>query len=697
MAKSIAIGPSQIAPDSNDPPDVEKFLLPEQLQNAKTSRGLIIRDSSINLSRSHEQRLSSQNYFVLRRQRATLRTLWLSIFFPGGIAMFSLRFWMLLVPAIAMATRLPAAKQPEFLDQNWDDATRQFFYTTSQGSRMMPYDWFLALETADSTENFAKTVLPKLGYVPNPNLDQNPDELPVGFVADIDWRGQRHLGLTCAACHTNQIEYEEHLYQIDGAPTQADMAGLIEGLRDALNATLADLAKFDRFADRVHPPHCPTPQRIALRAEVRKFAEAWSEFVADSTPEHAWGRARLDAFGMIFNRVAAIDLDLRENSHPPNAPVSYPFLWGTSWENKVQWNGSADNTNDIERLARNVGEVLGVFAQTDLRKASVLRPYYRTSARRLNQLQLENKLKILWSPQWPAELGEIDEAKAAAGQQLFSQRCASCHQVIPHGEQDTHVTVKLIPISEVGTDATMAINAISKEVSTGSLAGSRLPGSAPLPAALPRGLLLKHVVQGSLLSPFKDVGVRLHSPLEIAASLRSTKSQVLELTDAELERFFAESDTTPENLQAVLDNYSLKVEEYRNRVEAYVERTEAASADPNGAEAVAMSAAAADPTLLAYKARPLDGIWATAPYLHNGSVPNLYELLHPASERTKKFYVGSRKFDPKHVGFVTQASAGTTELDTSLPGNSNSGHDSYGEDELTDEQRWQLVEYLKTL
>jgi hypothetical protein len=100
---------------------------------------------------------------------------------------------------------------------------------------------------------------------------------------------------------------------------------------------------------------------------------------------------------------------------------------------------------------------------------------------------------------------------------------------------------------------------------------------------------------------------------------------------------------------------------------------------------------------LEYKARPLNGIWATGPYLHNGSVPNLYELLLPSEQRSASFMVGSRELDLKHVGF--RADVGSFKFDTSLPGNSNKGHEGrpYGTDGLTDEERWQLIEYLKTL
>ena len=74
-----------------------------------------------------------------------------------------------------------------------------------------------------------------------------------------------------------------------------------------------------------------------------------------------------------------------------------------------------------------------------------------------------------------------------------------------------------------------------------------------------------------------------------------------------------------------------------------------------------------------YKAAPRDGVWATPPFLHNGSVPNLYEMLIPAKERTKKFYIG-REFDPIKVGLDTSGKSGTFLFDTSLPGNSNAGH-----------------------
>ena len=100
--------------------------------------------------------------------------------------------------------------------------------------------------------------------------------------------------------------------------------------------------------------------------------------------------------------------------------------------------------------------------------------------------------------------------------------------------------------------------------------------------------------------------------------------------------------------------------------------------------------------VLKYRARPLNGIWATPPYLHNGSVPSLYQLLLPTGRRDRIFFMGDWEFDPKRVGVgTTSPFPGATVFDTRLPGNSNAGHE-YGAG-LNDADRMALIEYLKTL
>jgi hypothetical protein len=102
-----------------------------------------------------------------------------------------------------------------------------------------------------------------------------------------------------------------------------------------------------------------------------------------------------------------------------------------------------------------------------------------------------------------------------------------------------------------------------------------------------------------------------------------------------------------------------------------------------------------------FVAVPLDGLWLRAPYLHNGSVPTLEDLLEPASKRPKTFYRGYDVYDRKRVGFIHEGQEAKRDgfhYDTAIEGNSNAGHEgkNYGT-ALPLQEKQALVEYLKTL
>jgi hypothetical protein len=106
-----------------------------------------------------------------------------------------------------------------------------------------------------------------------------------------------------------------------------------------------------------------------------------------------------------------------------------------------------------------------------------------------------------------------------------------------------------------------------------------------------------------------------------------------------------------------------------------------------------------------YVSPPLDGVWLRAPYLHNGSVPTLRDLLKAPSERPVAFHRGYDVFDPVNVGFAEPAEErigpnGITKdryflFDTRQRGNGKGGH-TYGV-ELSEEDKNKLIEYMKTL
>jgi len=527
--------------------------------------------------------------------------------------------------------------------QGWNDADRTFFYYTSQGSRLIRRDWFLALEREDSQDLFLADGLKRFGYLPGETVgDVNTDKLPIGFAVDPP-KSPEWIGLTCAACHTSEISYNGKTGRVDGAPASADMFEFLFKLDLALQKAANDDAAFLRFAERALGANNTPANRAVLRDDaspdkgIRAFSAQFKGFVADSTPTAPLksGPARIDAFNMIFNRVTSINLGIPGNNRPPNAPVSYPFLWGTSWHDVTQWNGAVRNSTAIYRLARNAGQVLGVFGKVDVSRG----PPYSSSVQLHNLLELDKRVGKLTAPEWPdAVLGKPDPDLVREGAQAYKDwHCAGCHEVVAKDDQYRSVVAKKVPATVLRTDPAMTNIAATRRADTGMLRGRQLD---PVPLTRPTRLIEQNELVQELLQ---------HMVLGVVSPI------LLQVPHDQLQTLF-------------------------------------------------------DPSLFIrnYKARPLNGIWATGPYLHNGSVRTLYQMLLPSSAavaqqfgldpnnvRETKFHVGSREFDPKQVGFINAAGVVAFELDTSVPGNSNSGHDHSVQ--MPDRARWAIVEYLKTL
>jgi hypothetical protein len=154
------------------------------------------------------------------------------------------------------AQNQPASSKPILLNQGWSDEDRLQYYFTSQGSAVMFYDIFLNLEIANGRELFrSDTNMTRYGLVPYPaDPKYNPDGLAIGLtkrvMTDGPWKGE-WVGLGCAACHNGQIEYKGSRVSISGGTNKTvDFHSLIAGLDDALAATVADPAKFDRLAEK---------------------------------------------------------------------------------------------------------------------------------------------------------------------------------------------------------------------------------------------------------------------------------------------------------------------------------------------------------------------------------------------------------------------------------------------------------------
>ncbi|WP_262689866.1 cytochrome c [Kordiimonas aestuarii] len=540
--------------------------------------------------------------------------------------------------------------------QGWDYQSQMGFWFQPQGARQMPYVWFLILEQENSTQLFRSDAnIERLRYIPAPKMPGfNEDALPIGFTKSEkpDERGVYWMGMTCAACHTAKLNLGGEEILIDGGPGLGDYVAYNTELVNALVASYEDDAKFKRFATKVLGENYTEADASKLRNEMEEQSMEMAALNELNHSSLAYGYGRVDAFGAILNRVVAEDIGVPENKMEANAPVSYPFLWGTPQSSVVQWNGSAPNNKDgAGPLFRNVGEVVGVNGVVEVKpadsddfieKGDVIDDFvskasyfgYASSVNLPNVGQIEEWLQELRSPKWPQNLlPEIDKAKATKGKKLYGEHCVGCHHVVARKDEAKPYDPVMVPITELGADPRMAANFLYKKNpktgepwKSGKLEGSRL-------------LLVTGEKYGATLPSRGEALVTLVSGVTLGHPLPA--------------------------LEADYESYYSRHKEVMNA------------------------------NLMSYKARPLTGIWATAPYMHNGSVPNLYEMLLPEEDRTKNFYVGSRRFDPVRVGYEHDEAPNTFAFDTTLDGNRNTGH-NVGK-ALTDDERWAIVEYLKTL
>jgi hypothetical protein len=380
-----------------------------------------------------------------------------------------------------------------------------------------------------------------------------------------------------------------------------------------------------------------------------------------------------DHLALRLSQVLTLKTQLKLNQrmyNPPDAPVSYPFLWDIPQHDYVQWNGIAANAG-LGPIGRNAGEVIGVFGTLDwaekpgtsfssfisgqgIRSTHI---GFESSINVHNLRLIENRLRSLQSPQWPEDvLGKIDPARKERGERLFSTYCEACHTRIQRDDPNRRIVANMSKFSDIGTDEKMARNASTYVGWSGILRNEYVnagPGDVLIDAKAPVAALLTKATLSVVATPedknFVERGYQW--AYDLAAG-------------------FLGNDIKP----------SLKHGDYEPDT----------TANPYA-------------SLNSYKARSLNGIWATAPYLHSGSVPTLYDLLLPkkgpkdpagGEYRPDTFQVGSREFDPQKVGLKSSGYNGFT-FDTSRQGNSNAGH-TYGT-ELDKEQRLDLLEYLKSL
>jgi len=580
-------------------------------------------------------------------------------------------------------------------------AQRETYYHLSQGSEILPWILLTAVDVADpgSTKPFVEN-LERYGLLPDPARD---DGLPVGLTVSSNpfTFGIDFVGITCAACHVGELRHDGKAVRIDGAPNMFNMQLFYSQAIEALMAATSDRAKLWRTLKRlgrqdygrygVAAPFVRPATLVYYGANMllhRDRLDARLELIAviraakeQRDPKHPTsGFGRLDAFdgtrNFIFTRLRKADAGgefavNRANMVRLDAAVKFPPLWSRKaqplelvaayreqpqrfppvWGFKdYDWIEWTINTTTV--LERNFTETLGAGATVvlDPRRTASL---FESSIPIRNMHDLEWLAYYIDPPRWPTAIfGEIKPDLAAAGEGIFRSRCAGCHE---YGD-DRRTPNGLIRLrgmrpEEVRTDATVAVRISCPVPDTGALA---IP---PRSYTAEESQLLRDCA-----------GVKAGTAFTGNSFARTVQAAV----DSIKQKAFAAAGIDAAQQRAM--------EDLDRRGGVFWRDTLLDTRPPYGP----------------YAPRPLYGIWAAAPYLHNGSVPTLYHLLLPPEQRPKTFALGKREYDPVRLGFAVDTACDQQDcvVDTTRTGDGNGGH-LFGTD-LAEPDRMALLEYLKT-
>ncbi len=555
---------------------------------------------------------------------------------------------------IALALPLAAQAQLLRLNQGWTINRTNQVYRAYLGSQLMPLEWFKYLELPDSTRRFMHNAdaygLMNADHVPG--RAQGPAaELPLGFAVGDDeetaplYGESRWVGINCAACHTTVLNINGSDVLVEGAGSRFNMHKFQRDLLASVRATLTDNVKFERFRARQSPR-----SRANLRGYMEHFVSDFSRHIRVNHTAHGvaldHGPGRIDGkgpplneFGCSMDRLGdqrlARELLNPANCRVPHPPSDNPYVWGMT---ETEWNQYTGETHTV--FGRNLGAMTAAFGRKWVEAGPNGKPVYRTTVPVAATDRIDRWYDELTSPDWNQLhrlrlVPAIDHAKAGRGRQHYQRHCMSCHAIQPEFTEPNMYGYSYWKVN---------ITPVEEVGTDRGLHDAEYDRRATLPPSMVRDYV-------------RELGRdRLKADNDVLA------------TDF---RNFVVMNMIGEMFNraglSLLDQ--LRVSQCRDgRVQ----------------------------TKRGYKARSLEGVVLTAPFLHNGSVPTLDDLMRPPAERPRAFYIGCKDYDVEKMGLKCNGTEPHAfRLDTRLPGNSNAGHE-YGTN-LSAQQRSEVIEFLKTL
>ncbi|MBA3885180.1 MAG: hypothetical protein H0X67_05540 [Acidobacteria bacterium] len=551
---------------------------------------------------------------------------------------------------------------------------RQQYYHLSEGGEAYPIAWLLALEQEVTGPDGRPTYRPflenieRFGLIPDPPGRYNPYGLPVGVTAGTgQLTGQQMMGLNCTACHVGELHYNRRAFRVDGGPSMAYINAFIKGIVDESVATANHQPRRLRFVDRwrrvqlVPLPDYPIVQTAGAGPAQRGVGETLDA----GNP----GVLRRVASGLrmaVANRSLLMDklhgfgaLKLVVQAQPLGTEDGY-------------------GRNDAFGIGRN--ELFGAYRDANFTQA-------------LNVLPADAPVSFphLWGMertswfQWGVSTNSVIERNI--GQALgvgatfqpdkgfrSTVRLDNLHAI---ERLQYKLTAPQWPAELFGPiDEARAARGKALFDRTCALCHETYTKTGDLNEYQ---LFALNVVgtDPSAAINFERMVMTSEGPKPFGTAAFETVQKV--------KAAYYREHNTPDDVQATWEARDVRPAPlYRTPIRDYERYPDTSHRG-------------------IYRAKTLKGIWATAPYLHNGSVPSLHGLLLPAEQRPRTFLLGTKEYDPIKLGFVvdgprflTPAHMVPFTYDTSLLGNWNTGHEWWFYPELDDDRRYDIIEFLKT-
>lgn len=550
---------------------------------------------------------------------------------------------------------------------------RDAWYHLSQGTEFFPLDFLLALNDADDGEPFMKN-LARFGFIPDGASAANPLGLPVGMTAattrDLRFAGVVMVGINCAACHTAALEYGGRpVLRADGGTNMFDAERFRGSIMKSVQKTVDNPLELARFVSRL------------VRQSAHQRAKAAGANKAPLTT--ALLKKLGDRIETVFDAVDGVE---RLNAEKLQDLIR----------------------QELQQKPLDLTQGLVTRADDPLLKAAVAR--VATVA--------GGKLQPDGDP-----LVEVIASLRILRARLEAMK-AGTHAVMTtpgFGRVDAFGSArnKLFPSDPIALDAPVRFPFIwtikdrLKWFHWDGNTTSRLErniGEAIGVGAVVDPTTFESTIRLDNLRRLEGLAMSL-TPPTWPAEFGAIDTAKAKAGAGHYEQHCAKCHVGAEvdgRLIVPLEGVKTdgrRVRNVRQQVGG-VGFYEAQSpllkkvlvklgGTPDGDKILWRPSKDLEPDLpVGYPNRPLVAVWASPPFLHNGSVPNLYQLLMPPEKRDKTFPLGHREYDPHHLGYSLKPARAPFLFDTRLPGNSNSGH-VYGTN-LTDDERWELLEYLKT-